>query len=82
MIDFVPKFSEYSRLFEEEDYLRDKDKFIRDQPRYNPEYEKGADPGDDYGFYFIWNEPRRSPEEWLRSLESEGVYITRKELRH
>ena len=76
----------HERVFEfsgeEEDYLRDKDKFIRDQPRYNPEYEKGADPGDDYGFYFIWNEPRRSPEEWLRSLESEGVYITRKELRH
>lgn len=66
---------------EGDDYLTD-DKYVRNLPRYNPEYDEYGSGNSEYGFYLVWDEPRRSPEDWFRSLEGEGVYPTRSVLRH
>ena len=55
---------------EGDDWLRDREKAISDQPRYNPEYNEN-------GFYFVWMEPRREPYYWSRILQGDGVYPAR-----
>jgi hypothetical protein len=55
-----------------DDWLTDREKAISDLPRYNPEY-------DDYGFYYVWYEPQRSPYEWRQRM-TDGVYPMRANL--
>jgi hypothetical protein len=67
----VPMFERVWEYNEDDDYLEDKDKAIRNLPRYNPEYDRN-------GFYFVWNEPRREPTSWERILDGDSVYPSRK----
>jgi hypothetical protein len=69
----------HERVFEwreGDDYLTDKDEYISNLPRYNPEYEKTnfVEPA---GFYYTWDEPRRTPTDWIRILEGDTVYPSR-----
>lgn len=38
----------------EDEYFSNRNESIKNQMRYNPEYDK-------YGFYYVWNEPTRDP---------------------
>lgn len=73
----LPMSERVYKYEEEREYFEAKDEFIRKQPRYNPEYNKDRQT-DSIGFYYVWDEPRRRPEEWYRSMNGEGVYPTRK----
>lgn len=69
----------HERVFEwkeGDDWLEDREKAISDQRRYNPEYEK-ITIYDDEGFYYVWDEQRRMPTEWMRMLRGDTVYPTR-----
>jgi len=45
---------------DEEGWLKDKQKYIEDLPRYNPEYVSQMDKDPNaYGVYYVWEEPRR-----------------------
>lgn len=69
----------HERVFEwneGEDWLTDRDKAISDQHRYNPEYDK-VTTKDSEGFYFVWDEQRRTPTDWLHVLEGDTPYKTR-----
>jgi hypothetical protein len=57
---------------EEEDYLNDKDKFVKNLGRYNPEYINTPDPTT-WGVYYVWDEQRRDPYSWYRRF-TDGVY--------
>lgn len=67
--------SMHERVFpwqEGDDWLADRDKAISDLPRYNPEYEK-KNPNDSEGFYYVWEEERRGPSDWLDVLSGEDT---------
>lgn len=61
---------EYSE--DEQDFMSN-DKWIKSQPRYNPEYEERGDPNGTCGFYYTWWEIANSPYYYSRILE-EGIY--------
>jgi hypothetical protein len=65
----------HERVFpwqEGDDWLADRDKAISDLPRYNPEYAK-TNPNDSEGFYYVWEEERREPSDWLDVLKGEDT---------
>jgi hypothetical protein len=69
------EMSMHERVFpwqEGDDWLADRDKAISDLPRYNPEYEK-MNPNDSEGFYYVWEEERREPTDWLDILSGEDT---------
>jgi len=65
----VPMFERVFEYDEGDDWLKDREKAISDQPRYNPEY-------DSYGFYLKFLEPRNVPYDWAKRYE-EGSYPMR-----
>lgn len=69
----LPMSERVMKYQEGDDWLEDKDKYIRNQPRYNPEYYQTGDANNTFGVYYIWEEPRRSPYYWSRIL-TEGIY--------
>jgi len=57
---------------DEQDFTND-DKWIKGQPRYNPEYYEMGDSKSTSGFYYTWWEIANSPYYWSRILE-DGIY--------
>jgi hypothetical protein len=70
----------HERVFtwqEGDDWLGDREKAISDLPRYNPQYDK-ITPGSQDGFYYVWDEQRRMPSDWLDIMSGEdSVYPMR-----
>lgn len=60
--------------FEDEGWMEDRQKYIEDLPRYNPEYvsESQSNPNA-YGVYYVWDEVRRPPYLWKDRM-TEGPY--------
>lgn len=78
----IPMFERKFEWREGEDYLTDRDKSIKNQTRYNPEYQK-VNFCDDSGFFYIYYEPRNAPYEFLKGLnDDESVYPSRSSLIH
>lgn len=65
----VPMFERVFEYNETDDWLRDREKAISDQPRYHPNY-------DSYGFYLKFLEPRNDAYTWSKRYE-EGSYPMR-----
>jgi hypothetical protein len=59
---------------EDEEWLKDREKFIEDLPRYNPEYlsRQNGNPNQ-YGVYYVWSELRRGPTSWKGSIKEMKV---------
>jgi len=55
---------------EDEEWMKDREKFIEDLPRYNPEYvDQSQNDKNAYGVYYVWPEKNRGPIPWAGSIK-------------